>query len=521
MSHSRWSSRKDCVVCFTLAGACLVAACRNEATAADLPEAAPSDGATAAPLTPKTALVPDADITRAIERHFREDRFARSQHVKVSVTQGVATVSGPVSDLLAKERAIHLIETLRGVRSVVDQVVVEPEKRTDEQVGADVKSLLEHDNPAHAAPIGVAVKDGHVTLSGTTDSWQEQRFFADLAKGVPGVRSVANNVLIHYVTRRSEAEIGTDVKTRIANDVWLDGNTLVVRVAGDQVYLSGVVGSVAQRSRARDDGLVAGVDKVDTTNVSVDWLAQDDQRRVNDYPVRADADVAQAVRDAFRYDPRLKTFLPQVAVRDGVAVLTGIVDTWKARRAAEADADDTVGVWSVDDEVVVQSGGKPTDADVERAVKQVLSENLLRAGTNSVDVSVAKGKVTLHGTVSSATDRLDAVVAAQTVPGVTQVEDDLTLKVPPDEVKENIENRLFEDPMVERNAVTVSVTPDGIVTVAGTVSTWGEIKAAADDALLGGATRVVNVLKLRNHPELRVRSSFRISSHPWETLLAR
>jgi osmotically-inducible protein OsmY len=247
------------------------------------------------------------------------------------------------------------------------------------------------------------------------------------------------------------------------------------------------------------------VDAVDNSGVIVDWSAQDDQKQVTDYPVASDPEIAQAVRAAFRFDPRLKALMPQVAVKNGGVLLSGTVDSPKARRAAEADAKDTVGVWSVRDEVLVQPAGAPTDDDLARGVKQVLAEDLFLSNGKSIQVSSAKGKVALSGTIASSFDRLDAVADVESVPGVAEIDDELVVNRPPAEIKAGIEDRLFWDPMVERDRVSVAVAADGIATLTGTLDAWSEIKAAADDALSGGAARVINTLKLKKHPEIVAR----------------
>jgi len=61
---------------------------------------------------------------------------------------------------------------------------------------------------------------------------------------------------------------------------------------------------------------------------------------------------------------------------------------------------------------------------------------------------------------------------------------------------------LFWDPTLEPDRVSVAVAPDGVVTLTGTLDSWGEIKAATDDAVWGGAARVINLIKLKNHPEV-------------------
>lgn len=112
-----------------------------------------------------------------------------------------------------------------------------------------------------------------------------------------------------------------------------------------------------------------------------------------------------------------------------------------------------------------------------------------------------KGKSALQGKVSSGVERLDAVADVFSVPGVVEVDDQLTVQRTPAEVQSDITDRLLWDVMVQRDRVSVRVGPDGVATLTGTLSSWSEIKAASTDALLGGATRVIDLLKLKGHPE--------------------
>ena len=99
-------------------------------------------------------------------------------------------------------------------------------------------------------------------------------------------------------------------------------------------------------------------------------------------------------------------------------------------------------------------------------------------------------------------ERFYAIADVESIPGVTEIDDGLSVKRPPADIKASIDDRLFWDPMVQRDRVSVAVAPDGVTTLTGTLDSWSEIKAAADDALWGGATHVVNVLKLKKHPEV-------------------
>jgi osmotically-inducible protein OsmY len=479
-------------------GIAALAACHNDASATERtstmgPTVAPTPSAAPEPARPSKIV--DADIAAAVERHFLDERLLRAEHVRVGVRQGVADLTGSVGSLLAQKRAVRVAETIRGVRSIVDELTVTPAPRTDAQLEADVKSALQDDKATRGYAIGVTAKSGTVLLSGKADSWQEKQAISEVAEAVPGLNALVNAMTVGYAAVRSESEIATEVRHRLANDAWLDGDTLVVEVGrhertvafpndGIDVHVVGTVGSVAQKSRANADAWVAGVDQVDDNGVSVDWFAQNDQRRTANAPVRSDAEIAQAVKDAFRFDPRLKSLAPQVAVQNGLVVLSGIVESPKARGAAAGDAADTLGVWRVRDELLVEGSSKPADAELE-----------------TIQVSSASGSVTLKGSVATGSERLDAVEEAATLPGVAEVEDDLTVTGPTTDLKARIEEWLFWDPRVDRSAVSVAVTPDGVTTLTGAVNAWSEMKAAGDDALRGGATRVVNQLKWKKHPE--------------------
>ena len=73
----------------------------------------------------------------------------------------------------------------------------------------------------------------------------------------------------------------------------------------------------------------------------------------------------------------------------------------------------------------------------------------------------------------------------------------MSIKRSPQDIKADIDDRLYWDATVERYRVKVAVAPDSVVTLSGTLDSWSEIRAAVEGATLGGATRVINVLQIR------------------------
>ena len=73
-------------------------------------------------------------------------------------------------------------------------MAVATEVRTDAQIQADVLAELKWEPRVQPNEIGVAVKDGVVTLTGTVDSYSKRYAAEQAAHRVRGVKAVANDI---------------------------------------------------------------------------------------------------------------------------------------------------------------------------------------------------------------------------------------------------------------------------------------------------------------------------------------
>jgi osmotically-inducible protein OsmY len=69
--------------------------------------------------------------------------------------------------------------------------------------------------------------------------------------------------------------------------------------------LTGTVGSLAEKSRAKSTARVSGVRSIDDSGLEVKWWARDERLRKDKYVNRPVAEIEAAVRDTLRYDPRV------------------------------------------------------------------------------------------------------------------------------------------------------------------------------------------------------------------------
>src|SRR5919107_413084 len=114
----------------------------------------------------------------------------------------------------------------------------------------------------------------------------------------------------------------------------------------------------------------------------------------------SDEEIQREVLEELKWDARLQPNEIGVAVKDGVVVLTGWVDSFIKKWAAEQAAHSVRGVAAVanDIELRLPSSAERTDADIAAAAARALEWDAL-VPIEKLDVSVSKGWVTLRGAV--------------------------------------------------------------------------------------------------------------------------
>ena len=470
---------------------------------------------------PKEQKINDKAITSAVEERFLFDKAVPWSFVDIKTNEGVVTLSGTVDNLLAKERATKIAESVKGVRSVVNTINVQTVARTDEEIQKDIETALLMDPAADSYEVKATVNGGVVNLSGTVQSFQEQSLATQIARQVRGVKEVKSDITVKYKLTRPDPEIVADAQRAIENDAWIEPSQVKVTATNGKVTLTGLVGSAAEKTRARRLAWVMGVNSVDDAALKVEpWLAKD-MRKSPARVARTDEEIKKAVKDAFVYDPRVFSFNPDVEVRGGVVTLSGVVDNAKAKQAAEQDAKNTAGVYAVKNHLKVRPVNPPADDKLAQNVKDALLRDTI-VDSFQVDVKADRGTVTLNGTVDSYFEKSHAEDVAYRLNGVVGVKNNLDVNYPAvtyhnfrwdpyyvyqpyyydvaraalrsdTEIKDDIEDELFWSPFVDEDQVKVSVD-NGTATLTGKVDDWTEFFSAAENAREGGASAVVNKL---------------------------
>lgn len=114
---------------------------------------------------------------------------------------------------------------------------------------------------------------------------------------------------------------------------------------------------------------------------------------------KSDADLAKAINDKFAAE---KITGVTVAVKDGVATLTGEVADVTVKTKAEAAAKTVEGIKSVVNSLTTKPLPVATPAATDPALTGKLNEAMKKAGVTGLTIEVVNGKTTIKGAVPAA-----------------------------------------------------------------------------------------------------------------------
>jgi osmotically-inducible protein OsmY len=212
----------------------------------------------------------------------------------------------------------------------------------DTELRRRVLEELDWDPSVDTSAVGVAVKDGVVTLTGFVENYAQKKNTERAAKRVSGVKAVAEELAIKLpgVAQRNDTDIAQSLLSSLRFNVSIPYKDIQVTVENGWVTLDGEVEWQFQKSTAENAiKYTMGVKGI-TNRISVK-------------PRVSPADVKAKIEGAFERRAQLDAKQIKVEAVDNKVVLRGSVHSWREKDEAEQAAWSAPGVAKVENNVVV------------------------------------------------------------------------------------------------------------------------------------------------------------------------
>jgi len=214
----------------------------------------------------------------------------------------------------------------------------------------------------------------------------------------------------------TDSSIAADVAAELLFDPEVTADDIRATVEHGKVTLTGVADTYATKWAAENAAFrESGVR-------SVHNLITVDPKLLG---LPSDVDIAASVRSALTWDASIPAGRLSVFVLDGAVTLSGTVDWYYQRVAAEKAARGAQGVRSVHSQISLMPA--PASAtEISRDIEGALLRNA-QVDAQHIAVKVSGNQVTLTGKARAWNERTEAVSAAWRAKGVADVVDQITI----------------------------------------------------------------------------------------------
>ena len=215
--------------------------------------------------------------------------------------------------------------------------------------------------------------------------------------------------------------------------------------------------------------------------------------------MKTDIELRNDIQDELKWTPGLTSTEIGVGVKDSVAMLTGYVNSWAAKRAAERAVNRVYGVKAVADEIKVKLPGlsERPDIDIARAAENAVVWHVW-VPKDRIKIIVDHGWITLEGQVIWHYEKEAAESAVYHLLGVKGVTNNITVKptVSANNLKAKIEAAFKRNAAIDAERINVTALGPKVI-LTGSVRSWVERDEAAQTAwAMPGVQEVENNLEI-------------------------
>jgi osmotically-inducible protein OsmY len=203
-----------------------------------------------------------------------------------------------------------------------------------------VLAELRWDPQIKANEIGVSVKDGVVTLTGTVDTYLKKWRAEEAAHRVAGVLAVANDIQVRIVGERTDTDIAAAAVNALQWNSSVPAAKVQITVENGWVTLKGEVEWQYQKQEA--ERVIRRL-----------WGVRGVSNLITVKPSESPTDLKKKIEDALVRSAEVDAKGITVEVQGSKVILKGKVRSWAERQEAERTAWLAPGVTSVDNEITL------------------------------------------------------------------------------------------------------------------------------------------------------------------------
>jgi osmotically-inducible protein OsmY len=215
----------------------------------------------------------DAQIQTDVLQELKWDPSITHEHIGVTVSDGIVTLSGLVPTYVEKSCAERATQRVNGVKAVVETIEVKfpgTAQRKDQDIAKAILDDFRWHSQIPDELVKVTVENGSVVLTGEVE-WDFQRTAAEHAvRGLTGVRSITNRITIKQKVVVQPLEIKNKIEEALKRAAERETDRIHVQIHGTRVVLSGKVRSFAELRDVRGAAFSApGVTAVEDSDLTV------------------------------------------------------------------------------------------------------------------------------------------------------------------------------------------------------------------------------------------------------------